>query len=70
MDEDEIVEETAKKTAKLVGKKILKFGAIALGFAAVAIGLAKVLAPEDQYVEVFGEEEVAELAEHERDSEA
>ena len=32
MDEEELVEETAKETAKLVGKKILKFGAIVLGF--------------------------------------
>ena len=66
MEDEELVEETAKETAKLVGKKILKFGALALGFAAIAIGLAKVLASEDQYVEVFGEEEVAELAEQEK----
>lgn len=58
MNEEETVEETAKETARLIGKKILKLGAIALGFLAVGFGLAKVLAPEDRLIEV--EEEVIE----------
>ena len=53
--DEEIIEEAAEKSAKLIGKKILKCVGILAGFAVTGLALSKVLAPEDKIIFVVEE---------------
>ena len=48
--DEEVIEEAAEKSAKLIGKKILKWVGILAGFAVTGLALSKVLAPEDKII--------------------
>ena len=53
--DEEVIEEAAEKSAKLIGKKILKWVSILAGFAVTGLALSKVLAPEDKIIFVVEE---------------
>lgn len=57
--DEEVIEEVAEKSAKLIGKKILKWVGILTGFAVTGIALAKVLEPEDKIILVVAETDEA-----------
>lgn len=50
-----MIEEVAEKSANLIVKKVLKWGALLIGFAATGIVLAKVLSSEDDDIYVLQE---------------
>ena len=52
---EEVIEKTAEKSAKLIGKKILKWVGIFAGFAVTGLALSKVLAPEEKIIFVVEE---------------
>ena len=60
--DEEVIEEVAEKSAKLIGKKILKWTGVILGFATVGLGLALVLAPKDDE-NIYVIEETGEVVE-------
>lgn len=53
--DEEVIEEVAEKSAKLIGKKILKWAGILAGFAVTGLALSKVLAPEEKIILVVAE---------------
>ena len=53
--DEEVIEEVAEKSAKLIGKKILKWAGILAGFAVTGLALSKVLAPEEKIIFVIEE---------------
>ena len=57
--DEEVIEEAAEKSAKLIGKKILKWAGILAGFAVTGLALSKVLAPEDKIILVVAETDEA-----------
>ena len=57
--DEEVIEEVAEKSAKLIGKKILKWAGILAGFAVTGLALSKVLAPEDKIILVVAETDEA-----------